>query len=57
MDCDVVITYQNTAASALVKKQSHSFHLSRACAFSTTTVNVQVKLYDWCAPHLGHPGR
>lgn len=52
-DCDVVITYQNSAASALVKKQSHTFHLSRRCSISTTTVNVRVLLYDWCAHTWG----
>jgi uncharacterized repeat protein (TIGR02543 family) len=52
-DCDVVLTYQNTASSALVKKQAHTFHLSRKCTISTTTVNVRVLLYDWCAHTWG----
>jgi hypothetical protein len=48
-ECDVVLTYQNTNTSALVKKQTHRFHLSRSCAFSTTTVHARFVMYDWCA--------
>ena len=49
-ELDVVLTYQNSNASAMVKKQVRRFHLSKQCAISTTTQKVQVKLYDWCAP-------
>ena len=52
-ECDVVLIYQNTSASALVKKQSRRFHLSRSCAFSTTTVHVRFVMYDWCAHAWG----
>ena len=52
-ELDVVLTYQNSNASAMVKKQVRRFHLSKQCAISTTTQKVQVKLYDWCAHAWG----
>jgi uncharacterized repeat protein (TIGR02543 family) len=52
-ECDVLLTYQNASASALVKKQSHTFHLARAFTLSTTTVNVKIVLEDWCASAWG----
>lgn len=52
-DCDVVLTYEDNSSSALVKKQSHRFSLSRACEFSVTTVNVEFVLRDWCAGAWG----
>ena len=48
-ELDVVFTYKNNSTSALVKKQVKRFHLKKKCSLATTTHNVKVKLYDWCA--------
>lgn len=53
VELDVVLIYENKNSSALVKKQSHRFHLVRESAFSVTTVNVQFMLRDWCAHAWG----
>lgn len=51
VELDLVVSYLDDSPSALVKKQELTFHLSRECTLSTTTVNMKVMLYDECA-HL-----
>ena len=51
VELDLVVSYLDDSPSALVKKQELVFHLSRECTLSTTTVDMQVMLYDECA-HL-----
>ncbi len=48
-ELDMVFTYENNSSSALVKKQVKRFHLKKKCAIASTTQNVKVVLYDWCA--------
>lgn len=50
---DLVLTYEDHASSALVKKQVQRFHLEKKCDISTTTQKVNVLLYDWCARNWG----
>lgn len=50
---DLVLTYEDHASSALVKKQVQRFHLEKKCELSTTTQKVKVVLYDWCARNWG----
>ena len=52
-ELDVVVTYENNSASALVKKQTARFHLKKKCALATTTQNVKIVLNDWCARNWG----
>ncbi|MCD7841155.1 MAG: hypothetical protein LUG56_01665, partial [Lachnospiraceae bacterium] len=51
--CDIAIRYKDTSTSAFVKYQEHFFHLERKFEIATTTVNVSVALYDWCAHAWG----
>lgn len=48
-ELDMVFTYENNSSSALVKKQVKRFHLKKKCSIASTTQNVKVVLYDWCA--------
>ena len=52
-ELDVVVTYENNSSSALVKKQTKTFHLKKKCALATTTHNVKIVLNDWCARNWG----
>ena len=52
-DCDVVLTYQNKNKSELIKNYRMAFPLSREFKMATTTVNVDIALYDWCAHAWG----
>ena len=52
-ELDVVLTYEDKASSAIVKKQTQRFHLQKECAMSTTTHNVKIVLQDWCAKKWG----
>ncbi|MGN1021227.1 MAG: InlB B-repeat-containing protein, partial [Aristaeellaceae bacterium] len=51
--CDVVLTYENSNRSELIKFYQKSFPLSREFRMATTTVNVNIALYDWCAHSWG----
>ena len=48
-ELDLVITYENNASSALVKKQIKRLHLTKKCALAATTQHVKIALADWCA--------
>ena len=52
-ELDLELTYENNSSSALVKKQVMTFHLKKKCSMATTTHNVKVMLYDWCARSWG----
>ena len=54
-ELDLVITYENNASSALVKKQVKRLHLNKKCALATTSQHVKVALFDWCAEKWGIP--
>ncbi|MGN0972662.1 MAG: InlB B-repeat-containing protein, partial [Aristaeellaceae bacterium] len=51
--CDVVLTYDNTNKSELIKHHRQVFHFEREFRMATTTVNVNISLYDWCAHAWG----
>ena len=51
--CDVVLTYENTNKSEVIKKHRQVFPFSREFKMATTTVNVDIRLYDWCAHAWG----
>ena len=53
LECDVVLTYENKNKSELIKKHRQVFHLTREFKMATTTVNVKIALYDWCAHSWG----
>ena len=53
LECDVVLTYENKNKSELIKKHRQVFHLTREFKMATTTVNVNIALYDWCAHSWG----
>ena len=52
-ELDLEVTYENNSSSALVKKQTKTFHLKKKCALATTTQNVKIVLNDWCARNWG----
>ena len=52
-ECDVVLTYQNKNKSELIKNHQQVFHFAREFKMATTTVNVDIRLYDWCAHAWG----
>lgn len=52
-ELDLEVTYENNSSSALVKKQTKTFHLKKKCALATTTHNVKIVLNDWCARNWG----
>ncbi|MGM9603445.1 MAG: InlB B-repeat-containing protein [Faecousia sp.] len=54
--CDVVLTYENKNKSELIKRHRQVFPLSREFKMATTTVNVDIALYDWCAHAWGIEG-
>ncbi|MGN1369325.1 MAG: InlB B-repeat-containing protein, partial [Aristaeellaceae bacterium] len=51
--CDVVLTYENKNKSELIKKHRQVFPFAREFKMSTTTVNIDINLYDWCAHTWG----
>ncbi|MCD8330179.1 MAG: hypothetical protein LUC27_05760, partial [Lachnospiraceae bacterium] len=50
---DLLIPFEANSTSAVVKYQELIFHLERKFEIATTTVNVSVALYDWCAHAWG----
>ncbi|MDY4221555.1 MAG: InlB B-repeat-containing protein [Candidatus Faecousia sp.] len=55
-ECDVVLTYHNSNKSELIKNHRQVFHFAREFKMATTTVNVDIRLYDWCAHAWGIEG-
>ena len=51
--CDVVLTYENKNKSELIKHHRQVFPFSREFKMATTTVHVNIALYDWCAHAWG----
>ena len=52
-ECDVVLTYENKNKSELIKKHRQVFPFAREFKMSTTTGNIDINLYDWCAHTWG----
>ena len=52
-ECDVVLTYENKNKSELIKNHRQVFPFAREFKMATTTVNVDITLYDWCAHAWG----
>ena len=51
--CDVVLTYENSNKSELIKNYRKVFPFYREFKIAVTTVNVRIALYDWCAHAWG----
>ena len=51
--CDVVLNYENKNKSELIKKHRQVFPFAREFKMATTTVNIDINLYDWCAHTWG----
>ncbi|MDO5324117.1 MAG: InlB B-repeat-containing protein, partial [Clostridia bacterium] len=51
--CDVVLTYENKNKSELIKFQQLVLPFFREFKMATTTINVNIALYDWCAHSWG----